>query len=164
MSVLKGNLFCGCWCALCGLCICGVIAITSIYDNVTYNQIKLDQSNCFVNNFSYTDYNETKSTKLTFYATIYEINLTNNLIQYYENPKNYTLLISNKNQTKLSQVLNNTIYAYLYKNITCYTDNINMYLNNNDHKKPYLNIIVIILTILFFICCCGCFICMCANE
>lgn len=159
----SGSSFFFAWCSIMCFVVFGVGAITSIYDRLTYDETKLDTYNCFVKNFSYTDYNETNTTKLTFEATIHKIKLTTNLIQYFEKPKDYTFLILNKNLTKLYEELNNTINKYLYKNITCYTDNINIYLNDNDYKYPDLEIFLIVIAILFLICfCVSCF-CMFVN-
>ena len=159
----SGSSFFCAWCSIMCFVVFGVGAIISIYDQLTYDETKLDKSICFVKNFSYTEYNETNSTKLIFEATVNEINLTNHLIQYFEKPKDYTFLISNKNLTKLYQELNTTIYKYLYKNITCYTDKINIYLNDNEYKFPDLEIFLIVIASLFLICfCVSCF-CLCLN-
>ena len=159
----SGSAFFFAWCSIMCFVVFGVSAITSIYDYLNYDENKLDTYNCFVKNFSYTDYNETYSTKLTFEATINEINLTNNLNQYFKKPRDYTFLISNKNHTELYEKLNTTISKYLYKNITCYTDKINIYLNDNEYKYPDLKIFLIIMAILFLICFCISVICMCLN-
>lgn len=159
----SGSSFFFAWCSIMCFVVFGVSAITSIYDRLTYDETKLDTYNCFVKNFSYTDYNETNSTKLTFEATIKKINLTNHLIQYFEKPKDYTFLISNKNHTELYQELNKTVNKYLYKNITCYTYKINIYLNDNEYKFPDLEIFLIVIAIIFLICfCVSCF-CMSLN-
>lgn len=159
----SGSSFFFAWCSIMCFVVFGVSAITSIYDRLTYDETKLDKSICFVKNFSYTEYNETNTTKLTFEATIKKINLTNHLIQYFEKPKDYTFLISNKNHTELYQELNKTVNKYLYKNITCYTYKINIYLNDNEYKFPDLEIFLIVIAILFLICfCVSCF-CMSLN-
>ena len=108
----SGSAFFFAWCSIMCFVIFGVSAITSTYDHLNYDETKLDESICFVKNFAYTDYNETNSTKLTFIATISEINLTNHLIQYFKKPKEYTFLISNKNHTKLYEELNKTVNKY----------------------------------------------------
>ena len=163
-STNSGSSFFFAWCSIMCFTVCGVSAITSIYDHLNYDEINLDKSICFVKNFSYTDYNETNSTKLTFIATINEINLTNHIIQYFGTPKSYTFLISNKNHTELYKKIKNTVNKYLYKNITCYTNKINIYLNHNEYKYPALEIFLIVMSSLFLICfCVSCF-CMYASK
>lgn len=108
-----------------------------------------EYDDCFINNISYTNYSVTNETEINLYGYIPKINFTDYITDNIDNITEYTYFYKSNNDTYLSEVINKTFNESLFQNITCYSDNKRIYINNN-HDYKYQDLFVYEFCLVYF--------------